>query len=104
MIQRQVYIRQGLRLYALCGINHKYGSLTGCQASGYLIIEIHMSRSVYEIEYVLLSIAGIVHDSDTLSLDGDSTLSLKVHVVENLILHLPAGQCSGLLYDPVGKR
>ena len=43
-----------------------------------------MSRSVYEIEYVLLSIIGIVHDPDTLCLDGDSTLPLKIHIIQHL--------------------
>ena len=62
-----------------------------------------MSRGIYEVKYVLLTVTRIVYDSDALRLDGYSSFPLKVHVVKHLVLHLTACKCTCLLYDPVGK-
>ena len=62
-----------------------------------------MSRRVYQIENVLVSILSLVYGTDCLGLDGDSSLPLKFHVVKHLGLHLPAGEKAGHLYNSVCK-
>ena len=63
-----------------------------------------MSRRVDQIENVLLAVFCLIHGPNRLSLDRDAALPLQIHVVEDLGLHLPAGQKPGHLDDPVGQR
>ena len=59
-----------------------------------------MSRSVNEVEDILLAIVHILH-LDSVALDCNSALLLKVHVVK----HLPFGDvdCLGCLQQTVGQ-
>ena len=50
-----------------------------------------MTRGIDEIELVNLTVSGRVTQSDTLGFDGDTTFSLDIQSVENLIIHLPLG-------------
>ena len=91
MIQRQIHIGQGLGLDTLGGIHHQYGPVTGRQASGYLIIKVHMPRGVNQIENVFLSVFSLINRTHRLGLDSDSPFSFQIHIVQHLRLHLPAG-------------
>ena len=62
-----------------------------------------MTGSVDQIKYVLLPVLRLVDYTHTLRLDGYAPLTLKVHIIKHLILHLTFSQGSCLLYDPVGK-
>ena len=44
-----------------------------------------MPRSVYQIKNVFLTLIGIFH-LDSMTLDRDATLPLKIHIVEHLTL------------------
>ena len=44
-----------------------------------------------------------VHSAHGLGLDGDTALALQIHVVQDLVLHLPVGQKAGFLDDAVRK-
>ena len=92
MVQGQIHIRQCLGLNALGGIHHQDGPVAGRQAPGHFIIKIHMSRRVDQVENVLISILRLVDRAHGLGLDGDAPLPLQIHVVQNLLLHLPAGK------------
>ena len=95
MIQCQIDIGQCLCLNALCCIHHQNGAVAGRQRTADLIIEIHMARSIDEVENVFL------YGTHGLCLDGNATLSLQVHIVQDLCLHLSAGEQTGLLNDAV---
>ena len=43
----------------------------------------------------------VIDAADCLRLDRDTTLTFDVHVIQNLVLHLTAGEDSGLFNDPV---
>ena len=101
MIQCQIDIRQCLCLNALCRIHHQNGAVAGRQRTADLIIEIHMARSIDEVENVFLSVLCFIYGTHGLCLDGNATLSLQVHIVQNLCLHLSAGEQTGLLNDTV---
>ena len=62
-----------------------------------------MSRSVYEVENILLSVLRPVYKTDGLSLYCNSPLSFQIHIIKHLILHFPFGEQSRRLYEPVGK-
>ena len=101
MIQRQIYVCQGLGLYPLGGVHHQYGTVTGRQGTAYLIIEVHMAGCIDQIKNVLLPVLRLIYGPYRLSLDGDTSLPLQLHVIQYLILHLPAGQKSCLLDNTV---
>ena len=62
-----------------------------------------MSRSVYEVERVSLTIVNILHLYGV-ALDSDTALALQVHVVEHLRLHVLAHHSAGSFKKTVGKR
>ena len=62
-----------------------------------------MSRGVDEVENIVLPVLGGVHQGDGVGLDGDAPLPLQVHVVQQLVFHLPQGDGLGQLQDPVGQ-
>ena len=103
MIQSQVHVSQCLGLDSLCCVHHQDCAVAGCQASGHLIVKVHMSWGINQVENILFSIFRLIYGSDRLGLDGDSSLPLQIHVIQHLILHLTAGQKSCFLYDSVCK-
>ena len=84
MIECQIYIRKCLCLNSLCRINNKNRSVAGRQTSGYLIVEIDVSRCINQVENILFSVICLIYSTDCLCFDRDSTLSLQIHVIENL--------------------
>ncbi len=56
-----------------------------------------MPRSVYEIEDIFLTILRFIDHAHGLSLDGDAALTLQVHIIKNLLFHLPRCQNAGFL-------
>ena len=101
VVQGQVYIGQGLGLDALGGVHHQDCSVAGSQGTGHLVVEVHVSRSVDEVEDILLSVLCLINGTDGLGLDGNASLPLQIHVVQDLGLHLPLGQKSRHLDDTV---
>ena len=59
-------------------------SVTGRQTSRNFIIKIHMSRCINQIEKILLSVVCPVNCTHCLCLDRDSTLPLKIHIIQHL--------------------
>ncbi len=56
-----------------------------------------MAGSVDKVENVFLAIAVAVVYLNGMALDGNAPLTLQVHVIENLVLHVPLGECVGHL-------
>ena len=61
-----------------------------------------MSRSVDEIQDILLTVEGIVHLYG-MALNGYAALTLKIHIVEHLGLEVLGGDGVGVLKKSVGK-
>ena len=100
VVDGQIEVRDGLCLYALRGVDHQQRTLAGGYRTADFIREVHVSRSVNQIEYVFLSLVHIFH-LDGVALDGDAALALQVHVVQ----HLSFGHLYGLgeLQQTVGQ-
>ena len=62
-----------------------------------------MAGRVYQIQNVLLPVLRAIIESDGVRFDGDATLALQVHVVEDLGFHLALGQCAGKFQKAVGQ-
>jgi hypothetical protein len=63
-----------------------------------------MPRGIDQIEDILLPVFAVVNDPYGLGLDCNAPLPLYIHIVKDLVLHLPAGKQSCLFYDPVRQR
>jgi len=61
-----------------------------------------MPRGVNQIEKIVFPLILIRH-LDGVALDGDSTLTLKIHIVKDLVLEIPRINGPGHLKKPVGK-
>ena len=88
----------------LCRINDKDRAFTGGKCSGNLVIEIHMPRRVDQVEGILLPVLRLIYNTHSLGLYCDSALTLQVHIVQDLLLHLAAGQRAGMLNQTVRQR
>lgn len=62
-----------------------------------------MAGGVNEVEKINLAITGPILQCGRLGLDGDTPLTLQIHRVEHLLLHLAIGESSTDLDDPVGQ-
>ena len=101
MLERHVHVRKGLSLDALRGVDQKDRSLAGRNGPGDFVREIHVTRSVDQIQGVVFSVLGRVFQGDGLALYGDAALAFDVHVVEHLILHLAGVYDPGLLDEAI---
>ena len=102
-VHRQVGVGQGLGLNALGGVHHQHGPFTGGQRPGHLVVKVHMAGGVDQIEDVVLPVLGGVHQGDRVGLDGDAPFPFQVHVVQQLVFHLPQRHRLGQLQNPVGQ-
>ena len=63
-----------------------------------------MARGVDEVQDVVFAVVGAVVQTDGAGLDGDAALALKVHGVEDLVLHLALFDRVAFLEQAVGQR
>ena len=103
-VQRKVSVCKRLRLNALRGVNDEHRTLARCQRAADLVVEVDMTRSVDEIQHISLAVLGLVVETDGSCLDGDAALTLKIHVVEDLILHDALLDRTAQLDEPVRQR
>ena len=104
VIQGQIGVPQSLRFDPLPGIHHQQGSLTGCQAPGDLIVEVHMPGSVDQIQPVNLPVLRLIAHAHGPGLDGDAPLPLQLHIIQDLRFHIPFRHRVAALQDPVRQR
>ena len=63
-----------------------------------------MPRRIDEIEFVDLTILGLVIQRHALRFDRDPSLTLQVHGIKHLLGHLAIRQPATVLNKPVGER
>ena len=103
VLDSKVGIGEGLGFNSLGGVHHKDSSLTGCQRPGDFIVEVNVSRGVDEVEDIVLTVVGVILHSDGSRLYGDAPLPLDIHIVQQLVLHIPQRHGIGKLQYPVGQ-
>ena len=62
-----------------------------------------MTGSIYEVKLVCFTVVSLVKKSYCVSLDGNTPLPFKVHIVKNLVLHIPLCYRLRLFKNTVGK-
>ena len=65
---------------------------------------VHMARCVDEIERIGLAVVGVIGQLDGAGLDRDAALTLQLHGVEDLVLHLALVHGVALLEQAVCQR
>ncbi len=90
VVDSHIEVAYGLCLYSLSSIDNEQSSLASCNGTAHFIGEVHVSRSVNKVQDIFTLIhyiaIVIIFHLDGMTLDGDSTLLLKVHIVEHLSL------------------
>ena len=87
VLDRQVGVRERLRLDALGRVHDEQRALARLERARHLVREVHVARRVDQVQLVALPL-----DADGLRLDRDPALALEVHRVEHLLAHLALGQ------------
>ena len=97
----QIEVRYGLRLNALRGVHHQQRAFARGDGARNFVREVHVSRSVDQVERIQLSVAGLVFHLDRVALDGDALFAFEVHIVEHLRLHFALVQGVGFFQQTV---
>ncbi|MBG9887033.1 hypothetical protein ABE10_10920, partial [Bacillus toyonensis] len=102
VLQRQIEVRQRLRLDSLRRVHEEDRALAGGERARHLVGEVDVPRSVDHVqgEGLALDLPG---HPDRLALDGDAALALDVHPVEVLRPHVALCDHPGDLEHAVGK-
>jgi hypothetical protein len=92
-----------LRLDPLTRIHDQDSAFTGGQGSRDLIGEVHVPRSVDEIQLIAVPVSGLIIHADCVELDGDPPLSFQLVRIQDLFPHLPLLERPGMLQKPIGQ-
>ena len=87
MLKSHIEIGDRLRLDTLSCIYNQQCPFAGGDGARDLVGEVHVPWGIDQIEYVVLAIELIVH-LDGVTLDGDPTLALEIHIIEYLLLKI----------------
>ena len=99
VLDREVGVRERLRLESLRGVDDEQRPLARLQRPRDLVGEVDVARRVDQVELVALPL-----DAHGLRLDRDPALALQVHRVEHLGPHLALRNGVRELENPVGER
>ena len=99
VLDREIGVRERLRLDALRGVDDEQSAFARLQAARHLVGEVDVAGRVDQVELVALP-----GDAHGLRLDRDSTLALEIHRIEQLVAHLARGDRLGELEDAIGER
>ena len=98
VLDREVGVRERLRLDSLRRVDDEHGSLAGLQRPRDLVGEVDVARRVDQVQ--LVALPGNAH---RLGLDRDPALALEIHRVEQLLAHVAVGDGVRELENPIGQ-
>jgi len=101
---RQMQVGHSLRLHPLRRVHNQQRPFTGTQTARHLIREIHMPRGVDQVQFVGLPVLRPIIHGHRMRLDGDPPLTLEIHRVQKLLLHVPVRYGPRSMQQPVGQR
>ena len=99
VVEREVGVRERLRLDALRGVDEQERALAGLKRARDLVREVDVPGGVDQVQLVASP-----EDAHRLRLDRDPALAFELHRVEDLLAHLPLGDRVGQLEDAIGER
>ena len=99
VLDRQVRVRERLRLDPLRRVDDEQRALAGLQRARDLVGEVHVTGRIDQVQLVALP-----EHAHGLRLDRDPALALELHRVEQLLLHVAVGDRVRELQDAIGQR
>ena len=75
-VDGEIGIGESLGFHALGGVHHQNRALAGGKAPGDLVVEVHVTRGVDQIQDILFAVGGGVMQGDGAGFDGDAPLPL----------------------------
>ena len=103
VLDREVHVREGLRLDALARVDDEQRALAGRERAADLVGEVDVPGGVDEVELILDAVLRGVGEPNGLRLDRDPALALELHLVEELVLFLAVTERADKLEDPIGE-
>jgi hypothetical protein len=101
---RQVRVDDGLRFDALRSVDEQQRPFARLQGFQHLVVEVDVTGRVDQVQLVGDAVLGQVVHRHGARLDRDAAFALELHVVEQLLLHLPLLEGAGQLDEAVGER
>ena len=98
VLDREVRVRERLRLDPLRRVDDEHGPLARLQRARHLVGEVDMARRIDQVQ--LMALPG---DAHRLGLDRDPALALEIHRIEQLRAHVAVGDGVRELQNPVGQ-
>ena len=103
-VDREVGVAQRLRLDALRRVHDQQRALARGERTRDLVVEVHMPGRVDQVHLVGLAVVRLVFHAHRARLDRNAALALKIHIIQQLFLHLALGHGLALLEQAVGQR
>ena len=104
VVQRQVGVRERLRLHALRRVHHQQRAFAGLQAARDFVGEIDVAGRVDQVQLIQSGRPRRVIQAHGMGLDGDAALALQIHRVEHLLHHFALRERAGHFEQAVGQR
>ena len=101
VLDRLVDVGERLRLDPLRRVDHQQRALARGEGAADLVGEVHVPRRVHQVELILEPVLGGIVEPHRLRLDRDPPLTLNVHVIKDLLAHLPRRQPPRRLDQPI---
>ena len=98
VLDREVGVRERLRLDPLRGVDDEHRPLARLQRARHLVGEVDVPRRVDQVQ--LMALPG---DAHRLRLDRDPALALEIHRIEQLLPHVAVGDGVRELENPIGQ-
>src|SRR5882672_1231710 len=102
MLQSQIQIGNGLRLYSLRSINNQKSSFAGRDRAGNFIRKVYVARSIYQVQDIFFAFELIAH-LDSVRLYRDAFFTLQIHIIEHLGMHLTIRKSTRKLQKSVSQ-
>ena len=103
-VDREVGVRERLRLDALRRVHDEDRALAGLERPRDLVGEVDVAGRVDQVQHVLAAVVGHEAHARGLGLDRDAALALEVHLVEELVALLAVGERVRGVEQPIGQR
>ena len=103
LVHREGGVGDRLGFHALRRVDQEHRAFTGGEGARDFVGEVDVPRGVDEIKDILLTVRCSEVHRHRVTLDRDALLALKVHRVEELLLHLALLDRLRVLEEAVGK-
>ena len=102
VVYREICVGKRLRFYALRRVHDEYRAFACGEGAAHFVGEVDVPGRIDKVERVLFAVMDVLHPHRR-KLDGDTSFTLDIHAVEQLILHIALADRARKLHEPVGK-